>query len=158
VMRILALTLILGASSTPARAGEHDRTAVLIADGVGDALALSVLVPHMPDRAISVMLSGGLIGQALAAPIIHAASADWGRAGIDLGARIAGPTLGVLVGAFVCDKVTPRKEGELLRCFEGALLGGAVGIVGAQIFDWLVLSRPTDDPASARMVRIGVRF
>jgi len=33
-----------------------------------------------------------------------------------------------------------------------------VGIVGAQVFDWLVLSRPTADPASARMFRIGVRF
>jgi len=61
------------------------------------------------------MFWSGLIGQAVAAPIIHATSADWGRAGIDLGARIAGPTLGVLVGAFVCDKVTPGNEGPSLH-------------------------------------------
>ncbi len=154
-MRAAPLALAaIATAATPARADEHGQTQVIAADAASDTLMLVLFTP-MSEEASGVVFAIGLASQLLAPPIIHAAANDWNRAGIDLGARIVAPALGILIATGLCDD--HPKHNEWLPCLGPQFAGGIVGVLGAQILDWLVISRPTDGIA-ARTISFGARF
>jgi hypothetical protein len=141
-VRLVAALLL---ASTPARADDdvHSRDKVLAADAICDGLALSAAIPKLPDDLVTLMFWGGIIGQVVISPTIHAIDQDYGRAGASLGLRVAGPVLGAITGGVICEKLSKKSGGgEFFHCLGGAFIGGIIGILAAQATDWLVISRP----------------
>jgi hypothetical protein len=140
-VRVVAALLL---ASAPAAADDidHSRSKVLAADATCDALALAAAIPKLPDDLVTLMFWGGIVGQAIVAPTIHALDEDYGRAGMSLGVRVAGPVLGLITGGVICDKLSKKTGGEFFHCLGGAVIGGLVGVLAAQATDWLVISKP----------------
>ena len=75
----------------------------------------------------------GLAGYVLGGPIVHAAHDRWGIGALSLGARLAGPTVGILaMGGADC-------KGDF--CGLGLLVGAAVGAGVAVAVDVALLAR-----------------
>ena len=155
---LVPLALAFALPSQTARAEDHDRAKVMIADGIGDGLIV-LSIPFLDyGTGPQLLLWTGVAGQLLAAPIIHAVNGDYGRGAASLGVRLAAPIAGFFVANAICDHVTPKNE-TFLRCLGSDLIGTSIGIVLAQATDWLVFSRPADDgTATPHMLQIGGRF
>lgn len=86
----------------------------------------------------------GLAGYVLGGPIVHAAHDRWGIGALSLGARLAGPTLGILaMGGADC-------KGDF--CGLGLLVGAAVGAGVAVAIDAALLAHE-DVPVTRRSER-----
>ena len=150
-MRAAHLALAaLAAVASLAHADDHSRKPVMISDGICDAFMLSALTP-LPEDATTYLFFTGILGQAVAAPLIHGAANDWDRAGIDLANRVSLPLLGVWIVDQFC--------GSSLSCLTPSIIGGVTGVAIAQVIDWLLISQPTQDAAATpRMLSFGGRF
>ena len=158
-MRRAALVVLVAASNAPAAADTSDRGEVVISDGASDALMLTVFSDTLDHGAHGMLFFAGAAGYTLAPPIIHAANHEWGRAGASFGVRVGLPVVGLVIGDEICSQ-TEHHAGDLLPCFGSALVGGALGILGAEVLDWTAISRGPADPSmpTARVVSIGGSF
>lgn len=110
----------------------------------------------------------GYVGAAaylLGGPVVHLRYGEWTDAGASLGLRLAAPAaLGYLGCTVFGDRHGQgRRDGHAGdpddACLLGGLAGLALGVVGAEVVDWTVLSRVDDGAApAARMVSLGGRF
>lgn len=118
---------------------------VLVADAasatiMGAALALT------PDRGSSNVNAGfffaGVGAHAVAAPAVHLANGELGRAAGSLGMRVGATTLGFALGVAMAPGC-----GEEKMCFNalgGGFIGGLVGMVTASALDASVLAYKRD--------------
>ncbi len=155
-MRLAALLVLIAA---PAAAGTSDRAAVMISDGTSDALVLTVFSDKLDRATDSAPFFLGVAGCALGGPIVHLTNREWGRAGASFGARVGVPLVGMFVGNAICSH-GEHHAGDLLPCLGSVLVGGALGMVGAEVLDWTVISRGPADPSMpiAHVVSIGGSF
>lgn len=107
-------------------------------------LAIGAETPEL----LVVSLSGVLIG----GPIIHGAHGNSGKALASLGINIGGTLVFGLIGAEAAGKAD---EGDWVDpSFAGAILGGSLGLLAANIVDIAVLPYEESEPESYRSTRL----
>lgn len=144
-MKRAAVAAVL-ACATTAHAETSDRTEIIITDGVSDALIVAPAWRPIEEGAGTGPFWLGLSGAILGGPIVHAAHHDWGRAGIDLGARVIAIPVGAMIGDALCEH-DPSSHGDILPCIGHDLIGAALGLIAAEVVDWTVIARgPTSTP------------
>jgi hypothetical protein len=155
-MKLAALLVLI---ASPAAASPSDREEVMIGDGASDALMLTVFSDTLDHGSGGTLFFLGAAGYTLAPPIIHAANHEWGRAGIDLGVRVGLPVVGLALGNAICSQ-EDHHAGDLQPCLGSALIGGALGMIGAEVIDWTAIARGPSAPAMpiAHVISIGGSF
>ena len=146
------------AAARPAAADTSDRTEVIAADLFGDTLMATIFSERIDRGTNAAPFWTGLVVFAVGGPAIHAARGDWGRAGLSLGDRVVGPLLGMTVGDKLCMWHHDPND-TFLPCLDGLILGGAIGLVGAEVVDWTAISRgPAPSMPIAHVVSFGGSF
>jgi hypothetical protein len=123
------------ALATPAAADTSDRTQVIIADGASDALITGGVLIDPP--AGKGLFELGVLGAMIGGPIVHLAHGDYGRAGLSVGARLVIPGVGMYLGDTLCEHTGHHG----LDCLTSLFVGGAIGLLGAQVLDATAISR-----------------
>lgn len=148
----LAAALAVALASRAAAAAPSVRTQVLLSDGVSDTLIVGSVLSSSDDGA-----KLGLFAALFGAPLVHAANDGWARAGWSFLARAGLPTLGFAAGVKLCDlRATDVERHQMLSCIGDGLIGGVIGLVGAQVLDATVISRGSDPTPT--MLSFGARF
>ncbi|HTJ46565.1 MAG TPA: hypothetical protein VL463_30875 [Kofleriaceae bacterium] len=145
--------ILIAALATRAAAGPSVRTQVILSDGFSDALIVTGPIVDQAD--VSKI---GLFGALLGAPIVHAANDGWARAGWSLLARTTMPIGGIGAGGLLCNALTTRQPDEWFHCLDWELIGAGLGLLGAEVLDATVISRPSDptDPTPTMFTLTGV--
>jgi hypothetical protein len=117
---------------------------VLLADGA----SVAVLAAGGALRSTPVLVAG-LAGWFLAAPVVHARHATFGRGAASFALRVGLPTLGLLVGQ-AASRGCWNDVGASDSCEVGAGAGGLfLGVLAAEIVDIALLARdahPAEPP------------
>ncbi|WP_437800585.1 hypothetical protein [Sorangium sp. So ce693] len=93
-----------------------------------------------------------LSGMAVGGPIIHGGHGNSGKALASLGINIGGTLVGGLIGAKAAGKAD---EGDWVDpSVAGAILGGSLGLLAANIVDIAVLPYEESEPESHRSARL----
>jgi len=103
----------------------------------------------------------GLTAYALGGPIVHARYRRWTEAGQSLGLRVAAPALLAVLGCTTFGAWKGGLGGDPDdACLIGGLAGAALGIIGAELYDWQVLSIADDDAPwpEAHLLNFGGSF
>ena len=93
----------------------------------------------------------GVTAYALAAPALHAAHGDAPGAGVSLALRVGLPLVIGLPAGVISAR---RSSGKSTGPGRVLLIGAAVGAVGAQLIDALLLAGARDTSAAPRMLAI----
>ena len=152
-MKAIAVVAIL-ASGAHADATRYE---LLANDLTADALMAPSIGRDAAGDTADKALALGIVLHLFGAPVIHWAHREWGSGAIDLGARAVTPMVGWVAGDLACEHWDLDSPGhDFNRCHWLATTGFAAGALGAQIFDWLVISRP--DQPRTMMLTLGARF
>lgn len=150
--RAAAVAVVIVIASRAAVAAPSVRTQVLLSDGVSDTLIVGSVLLHADDGS-----KLGLLGVLIGAPLVHAANDGWARAGWSFLARVGMPTLGFAAGVKICDlRATDAERHQMLNCIGEGLIGGVIGLIGAQVLDATVISRPSEP--TPVMLSFGAQF
>ena len=149
---VFIATVLVAPSLAPARAhgDPPPRVAIVAADATAD-VALGVGVGLESPG----LIVAGITGYALAAPVLHAAHGDPVGGGVSLGLRVGMPLVLGLGSGVISAR---HARGKSTRPGWVLLTGAAIGAVGAQLIDALVLSGARDRTAAPRVLSFGGAF
>ena len=153
-MRLAAALVVISASAAHA---DDTRYELLANDLTADALMAPSIGRNAPGDTAEKAMALGIILHVIGGPTIHAAHGEWGSGAIDLGARAVFPMVGWVAGDLACEHWeldSPMHDDN--HCYWLATTGFAAGAIGAQVLDWLVISRPAEP--HALMLTVGARF
>ena len=151
-----ALAIVALAASSTARA-DDTRYELIANDVVADGLMAPSIGRDVPGETAEKAMALGVVLHVFGAPVVHWAHREWGSGAIDLGVRAAAPMVGWITGDLVCEHWELDSPGhDYNYCYWLATTGFAAGALGAQLLDWLVISRP--DQPHTMMLTFGTRF
>jgi hypothetical protein len=152
---VKALAILILIASTAHADDEHYE--LLANDLTADALMAPSIARDAPGDTAEKAMALGIVIHVFGAPVIHWAHREWGSGAVDLGVRAVAPMVGWITGDLACEHWDLDDPGhDYNHCYWLATTGFAVGAVGAQVLDWLVISRP-DQPHTI-MLTLGARF
>jgi hypothetical protein len=152
--------------ATSARADEEVETKsyavqTVTADGISIGLVTVGILTHS-DTTMNLFAFPGVIGYALATPIIHGIHGNWARAVGSLALRVLViPVAGIaggVAGASSCDTGSSKSDADAYRglgCFaRGFTIGAGLGAVAVSAFDAIMFANetvPKAKPAAVQM-------
>lgn len=128
---------------------------------IADVATVGLTVTAANTDASDVLIPAAFGNYLLAAPVIHAAHGNWGRAGLSLGVRTVIPvaTGGIFYAASRCDPPsTSNPDADPGWCFDGvaAAFGAVLGAVVASAVDSSAIAWKRQQPAPTIAPTLGV--
>jgi hypothetical protein len=149
--RALVVSLLIAlAAPSIARADRPPRGEIALTDLTVDVAVGAGVAFESPHLVIA-----GVTAYALAAPALHAAHGDAPGAGVSLALRVGLPLVIGLPAGVISAR---RSSGKSTGPGRVLLIGAAVGAVGAQLIDALLLAGARDTSAAPRMLAISGAF
>lgn len=149
--RVLVVSLLFAlAAPAAARADRPPRGEIAVTD-----LAVDMTVAAGATFDSPHLVLAGVTAYVLAAPALHAAHGDPAGGGVSLGLRVGLPLLIGLPAGVISAR---RSSGKSTGPGQVLLTGAAIGALGAQLIDVLVLSGARDTSATPRMLTLGGSF
>jgi hypothetical protein len=150
----LPIALLLAATtaraqSEPAPTGSY-RWQATATDAAAVTAAVAGFALEGKDRALgnvpsNAMMTIGISGYFLGAPIVHVANKHYGRAAVSLALRVGLPILGGAIGARSADCTADQFLCGLEEMGKGMMIGGAAAVV---VDNLLLYALPGDDAAA----------